>query len=151
VVANIREMTAADTPDVFSVRISTTENSVTMVELEEEYELTPDTLAEAIKFSAKGWVCEVDGQIVGFAMGDSKSGEMTVIAVLSEFECRGIGRMLLEKVRDWLFDSGHDEIWLLTTSDPNFRAYGFYQSQGWSATGLIIEEEEAEKFVLQKK
>jgi ribosomal protein S18 acetylase RimI-like enzyme len=147
---NIREMTVADIPDVFAVRVSTAENSVTMEELEEEYELTPETLSAAMQDSAKGWVCEVDDQVVGFAMVDGESGELTVIAVLSEFERRGIGQMLLGKVKDWLFDSGHDEIWLLTTPAPSFRAYGFYLSQGWTATGLIIEEEEAEKFVLQK-
>jgi ribosomal protein S18 acetylase RimI-like enzyme len=146
----IREMTVADIPDVFSVRVSTPENSVTIEELEQEYELTPETLAVAMQVSVKGWVCEVDDQIVGFAMGDSKSGEMTVIAVLPEFEGRGIGRSLLAKVRTWLFDSGHDKIWLLTTPDRSSRAYGFYLSQGWRATGLIIEEEDAEKFVLQK-
>lgn len=139
-----------DITDVFAVRVSTTENSVTMEELEDEYELTPDTIATALQTSAKGWVCEVEDRIVGFAMGDSETGEMTVIAVLSEFERRGIGQLLLDKVRDWLFDSGHDEIWLLTTPDLSFRAYGFYLSQGWTATGLIVEEEEAEKFVLQK-
>ena len=140
----------ADIPDVFAVRVSTAENSVSMKELEEEYELTPATLVAAMQVSTKGWVYEIDDKIVGFAMGDSESGEMTVIAVLSEYERRGIGRALLGKVSDWLFDLGHDEIWLLTTPDPSFRAYGFYLSQGWTATGLIIEEEEAEKFVLQK-
>jgi ribosomal protein S18 acetylase RimI-like enzyme len=146
----IREMTAADIPDVFAVRVSTAENSVTMEELEDEYELTPESLAAAIQDSAKGWVCEIGDQIVGFAMGNIESGELTVIAVLSEFECRGIGQMLLDKVRKWLFDAGHNEIWLLTTPDPSFRAYGFYLSQGWTATGVIIEEEETERFVLQK-
>jgi ribosomal protein S18 acetylase RimI-like enzyme len=143
-------MTAADIPDVFAVRVSTAENSVTMEELEDEYELTPESLAAAIQDSAKGWVCEIGDQIVGFAMGNIESGELTVIAVLSEFECRGIGQMLLDKVRKWLFDAGHNEIWLLTTPDPSFRAYGFYLSQGWTATGVIIEEEETERFVLQK-
>jgi ribosomal protein S18 acetylase RimI-like enzyme len=144
---SIREMTTTDIPDVFAVRVSTVENNVTMRELEEEYELTPDSLADAIQLSSKGWVCEVEGKIVGFAMGDSDNGELTVIAVLGEFERRGIGETLLATVRDWLFQSGHNEIWLVTTPDPNFRAYGFYLSQGWTATEEIIEEEE--KFVLR--
>lgn len=144
----IREMTVADLPEVFAVRISTVENNVTMQELEDEYELTPETLAAAMQLSAKGWVCEVDGRIVGFAMGDSESGEMTVIAVLAEYERRGIGERLLTQVQDWLFQSGHDEVWLVTTPDPNFRAYGFYQSKGWIATGEIVDDEE--KFVLCK-
>jgi len=144
----IRKMTVADLPEVFAVRISTVENSVTLQELEDEYELTQDSLAAAMQLSAKGWVCEVDGKIVGFAMGDSESGEMTVIAVLGAFERQGIGEKLLTKVRDWLFECGHDEVWLVTTPDPNFRAYGFYQSQGWIATGVIIDEEE--KFVVRR-
>lgn len=141
-------MTVADLPDVFDVRVSTVENSVTMQELEEGYELTPETLASAMQASAKGWVCELEGRIVGFAMGDNESGEMTVIAVLSDCERRGIGKRLMLKVQDWLFDSGHHEIWLVTTPDPSFRAYGFCQSLGWIATGIIIEEEE--KFVLRR-
>ena len=142
-------MTASDIPDVFAVRISTVENDVTMQELEEEYELTPDSLAVAMQVSAKGWVCEYEGKIVGFAMGNSENGELTVIAILKEFERRGIGEKLLTRVKEWLFQSGFDEIWLVTTPDPNFRAYGFYLSQGWKATGEIIEEEE--KFVLRNK
>jgi len=145
---HIREMTVADLPDVFGVRVSTVENSVTMQELEDEYELTPETLASAMQVSAKGWVCEIGGRIVGFAMGDNKSGEMTVIAVLSDCEQRGIGKRLMLEVQGWLFDSGHNEIWLVTTHDRSFRAYGFYQSLGWVATGVIIEEEE--KFVLRR-
>jgi GNAT superfamily N-acetyltransferase len=66
-------------------------------------------------------------------MGDSDTGELTVLAVLPKFEERGIGRAPLSRVCGWLFAVGHDELWLLTTPDPDFRAYGFYQSQGWRA------------------
>jgi len=144
---SIREMTTSDIPDVFAVRVSTVENDVTNRELEEEYELTPDSLADAMQIPAKGWVCETEGKIVGFAMENSDNGELTVIAVLGEFERRGIGETLLATVRDWLFQSGHNETWLVTTPNPNFRAYGFYLSQGWTATGEIIEDEE--KFILR--
>ncbi len=145
----IREMTAADLPAVFAVRVSTVENSITMRELREKHDITPKTLAAAMQDSVRGWVCEIDDRIAGFAMGDAATGEMTVIAVLSEFERRGIGEMLLARVRDWLFESGHKEIWLVTTHDPSFRAYGFYLSQGWTATGQIDDDEE--KFVLRRE
>ncbi len=145
----IREMSAADLPEVFTVRVSTVENTVTMEELEEYYELTPESLAEAMKDNAKGWVYEIDRKIVGFAMGDANSGEMTVLAVLPDFEGRGIGKQLLRKVQDWLFDLGHDELWLVTTPDPSYRAYGLYLSQGWHATGEMIDED-VEKFVLRR-
>jgi ribosomal protein S18 acetylase RimI-like enzyme len=120
-----------------------------MTELEEWYGLTPTTLAEAMQDTARGWVCEIDRKIAAFAMGDKASGEMTVLAVLPEFERRGIGNQLLRKVQDWLFAAGHKQLWLLTTPNPNFRAYGFYQSQGWVPTGEIVDDED-EKFVLAR-
>ena len=145
----VREMTAADLPEVFAVRVSTLENTITMRELEEDYGLTPVTLAKALQHSAKGWVCEIEGRITGFAMGDRDSGEMTVLAVVPGFEKRGIGKQLLERVQNWLFDAGHTELWLVTTPDPTFRAYGFYQAQGWVATGELVDGED-ERFLLRQ-
>ncbi len=144
---SFREMTAADMPQVFDVRLATTENAVTIERLEEKG-VTPASLAAAIEASAKGWVCEEDDKIVGFAMGDSKSGEVTVLALLPRCEGRGIGKQLLLMVQDWLFASGHEEIWLVTSPDPVFRAYGFYQALGWRPTGEIIDGDE--KFVLRR-
>ncbi len=143
-----RQMSVTDIPAAFHVRTSTVENALTVLELEEEYALTPGTLAEAMQGSAGGWVCEVDGQVVGFAMGDSDSGELTVIAVLPAFERCGIGKRLLAEVEAWLFESGHDELWLVTTRDTTLRAYGFYVSRGWISTGEIVEGDE--KFVLRR-
>jgi GNAT superfamily N-acetyltransferase len=140
-----RKMTAADIDAAFRIRTSTTENALSLQDLEEDYGLTPQTLATALQGSASGWVCEVDAQVVGFAMGDSEAGELTVIAVLAEHEGNGIGRRLLAEVESWLFGLGHEAIWLVTSPDPSFRAYQLYLSQGWRATGVIIEEDE--KFV----
>ena len=145
----IRAMTVEDLPEVFAVRVSTIENAITMAELEEWYGLTPETLAEAMQDAVRGWVCEIDRKIVAFVMGDKASGELTVLAVLPEFERRGIGKQLLKKVQDWLFSAGHKELWLLTTPNPDFRAYGFYQSQAWVPSGEIVDEED-EKFVLAR-
>ena len=144
----IREMTVADLPEVFEVRVSTRENSITLQEMEAEHGITPAGVAEAMQDFAKGWVCEVDGKIVGFSMGDADTGEMTVLAVLPEYEKRGIGKKLLTKAQEWLFGLGHEQLCLATTHNPNLRAYGFYLSQGWRATGELVTENE-EKFVLQ--
>ena len=140
-------MTTADLPQVFDVRVSTLENSVTLEYLE-ELGITPESVAAAIQDDAKGWVCETNGRIVGFAMGDKSDGEVTVLALHPDFEQRGYGKQLLARVRDWLFDAGHEEIWLLTGANESFRAYGFYQAQGWRPTGEVIGEDE--KFVLAK-
>jgi len=43
----------------------------------------------------------------------------------------------MELVQSWLFSLGHRELWLLENPDPAIRAYGFYRSLGWSATGEL--------------
>jgi ribosomal protein S18 acetylase RimI-like enzyme len=146
---NFRQMSVLDIPEAFEVRISTVENVVSIQELEDEYGLTPETLAVAMSGSSQGWVCTEDERIVGLAMGDQETGEMSVVAVRPEYEGRGIGGKLLNLVQDWLFESGHDELWLVTTPDPGFRAYGFYISRGWRPTGDIDDGDE--KFVLRRK
>ena len=144
-----REMEIYDVPAAFDVRTSTKENALTLEELEEDYELTPETLASAMRSTAKGWVCEADSKVVGFAMGDSANAELTVIAVLPDYEGRCIGKRLLSKVENWLFSLGYDELWLVTTPDPELRAYNFYVKRGWVPTGEIIDEDE--KFLLSAR
>lgn len=128
-----RPMTERDLEAAFSIRLSTKENAVTMKELAEDFGVTPEGLAQAMKADVKGWLCEADGAPVGFAMGDGSKGEVTVVAVLPGYERRGIGQRLLGHVRDWLFAAGHETIWLLANPDPAVRAYGFYRRLGWQA------------------
>ncbi len=130
-----REMTVLDLPAVFELRVATRENAVTMQELEEDYGITPRSLAEAMATHVRGWLCEDAGLAVGFAMGDRAKGEVQVVALRPSHERRGIGKRLLHKVTSWLFAEGHEEIWLLSNPDPSIRAYGFYRKLGWRATG----------------
>lgn len=130
-----REMTAADLPAIFALRLSTNENAVTMAELEEVYGVTPASLAEGLKSRLKGWLCEEEGKALGFAMGDRENGEVQVVAVLPGVEGRGIGRVVLAHVSAWLFGAGHQEIWLLANPDPEIRATGFYRRLGWRPNG----------------
>ena len=58
-----------------------------------------------------------------------------VLAVLPEYEARGIGSRLLTLVVEWLRSCGHDRIWLAASPKPEVRAYGFYRSLGWHPTG----------------
>ena len=123
-------MTVADLPEVFDVRASTLENTIKLQEMQEQHGLTAASVAVAMEDSARGWVCRVNGQIVGFSMGDAVTGEMTELAVRPDYEKREIGKKLLTKVQDWLFGLGHEQLCLVTTHNPDFRAYGFYLSQG---------------------
>tara|TARA_Y100001934_G_scaffold283308_1_gene402017 strand:- start:4700 stop:5026 length:327 start_codon:yes stop_codon:yes gene_type:complete len=81
--------------------------------------------------SHKGWLAEVDEQIVGFTMGDRTNGEMWVIAVLKALEGREIGRALMNRVEEWLSDCGWDEIWLTPDVDETLHAVGFYRHLRW--------------------
>ena len=94
-------------------------------------------MSEKLLGSYKGWLCERQGSVVGFAIGDRSSGEMWVIAVLPGHIGRGIGGALLEKVEAWLFSEGCSELWLTTDLDTRLRAYSFYKKHGWRVFGEI--------------
>jgi ribosomal protein S18 acetylase RimI-like enzyme len=126
----IREIEPGDIPDLFAVRVVTRENTLSREELA-ALGITEASILAVLGTAHRGWAGVVEDRIVGFAMGDRTSGEMTVIAMLPEHEGRGIGAALLVRVEDWLFAEGWDEIWLTTDEDTSLRAYGFYRKLGW--------------------
>ncbi|MEM7392322.1 MAG: GNAT family N-acetyltransferase [Verrucomicrobiota bacterium] len=126
----LREIKAEDMQTIFDIRVATWHNERGREELT-QLGITHDSVREQIKETHKGWLCEVDRQAVGFAMGDRTTGEMWVIAVLKAFEGRGIGGQLLQRVEAWLGSEGWNEIWLTTDQDETLRAVGFYRHLGW--------------------
>lgn len=127
----IRAIEIADLPTIFEVRIATWHNPNGAEELR-QFGITIESVARMLdEGSHRGWLCDIDGQTVGFAMGDRTSGEMWVIAVLKGFEGQGIGRELLKHVDDWPAAGGWSEIWLTTDVDETLRAVGFYRHLGW--------------------
>lgn len=62
---------------------------------------------------------------------------MVVLAVLPEYEGRGVGKRLLGEVVGELRALGHRRLWLAAAPDPAIRAHGFYRSQGWRPTGEV--------------
>jgi ribosomal protein S18 acetylase RimI-like enzyme len=129
-----RQIESKDISELLKVRVSTRENTMTMEALA-DVGITPESTIEALSVNVAGWLCEVSGNIVGFSMGDKNTGELLIVAVLPEYENRGIGRRLMELVQDWLFSHRHEEIWLLENPDPNVRAYGFYRKLCWVPAG----------------
>ena len=139
---SVRRMRVDDVPAVLEVRFSTVENAITLERLERDYGLTPASIARSMAEGVAGWLCEVEGEVAGFSMGDSRSGEVQVVAVAPRFEGLGIGAAVLARVRDWLFSAGHDEIWLCATPDLALRAHGFYRRLGWEASGRMVGDDE---------
>ena len=128
-----RAIESNDLPAIFDVRASTRENPFSREALW-EIGITEESTAELLRTTHRGWLCEAEKEIVGFAVGDGKTGELWVIAVLPEYEGKGIGSELLAKVEAWLHSLGWKEIWLWTSSDPKKRAFSFYSKRGWSVS-----------------
>jgi len=127
---NIREITEDDISDLFVVRTATHENRLTREELA-SLGITEESVRARLRGSFKGWLCEADKQVVGFAMGDRATGEMWVIAVLPPYIGQGIGSALLRRVEEWLQACGHTRLWLTTDVDTSLKAYRFYSQHGW--------------------
>ena len=126
----IREIKPEDIPSLFDIRIKTWHNSNGAEEML-QMGITHESVINMMEKTHRGWLAEVDGGIVGFTIGNQATGEMWVIAVLNEFENRGIGRLLMQKIEKWLFGKGSDKLWLVTDPNEEFRAVGFYHRLGW--------------------
>ena len=134
-IVEFREVIPADVPSLFYVRISTRENGYTLEELA-GLGITEKTVIEKLSSSFKGWLCQFDDLVVGFCIADRGTGEPWVIAVLSDFERKGVGNRLMALAEEWLWASGCNRAWLTTDVDTKLRAYGFYRNRGWLPCSL---------------
>lgn len=122
-----------DLPAIVDLRASTRENRLSREALR-QLGITEESTAGLLRTTHRGWLCEVGKKIVGFSIGDGKTGELWVIAVLPGFEAQGVGSRLLEMIEKWLWSLGWNELWLWTSSDPTKRAFSFYTKRGWHVT-----------------
>lgn len=81
----------------------------------------------------RGWVAEDAGHIVGFAIVDKQEHSVWALFVHPNFDQRGIGKELHQRLLDWYFAQSAEPLWLSTT--PGTRAEEFYRRQGWQQTG----------------
>lgn len=132
-----RQMTPADIPASFLIRTAAKENPFPMEALTASG-ITPASVTQMLATTHRGWVCEVAGNVVGFAIGNRRNGEFWVIAVLQEHEGKGIGRRLMLLVQDWLWSEGWTKLWLVTGVAPS-RAFHLYSKFGWRDCGPVGE------------
>lgn len=124
-----REAKIQDINQIQIVRNSVKENMLS------NPNLVSDKDCEAFLFErGKGWVCEIDDQIVGFAIADLKENNIWALFLKPEFEGKGIGTKLQNLMLDWYFASGKENVWLGTS--PNTRAEQFYSKSGWLKNGM---------------
>ncbi|MFZ1452897.1 MAG: GNAT family N-acetyltransferase [Ferruginibacter sp.] len=126
---NYREAIINDIAQIQFVRNAVKENMLS------DPALVPDKDVEVYMTKrGKGWVCEVDEIIVGFAIVDLLENNVWALFVHPDFEARGVGKKLHQVMMDWYFDQTNKKIWLGT--DPKSRAEKFYRMQGWKAVGV---------------
>jgi len=49
----------------------------------------------------RGWVCKIDGNIMGFSIVDLKENNIWALFLMPEFEEKGIGKALHRLMMDW--------------------------------------------------
>jgi GNAT superfamily N-acetyltransferase len=130
----IREATIEDITQIQIVRNSVNENMLSDPGL-----ITDEACKIFITQRGKGWVCEIENKIVGFAIADLQENNIWALFVHPDFEKQGIGRQLQRMMLEWYFSNTKKDVWLSTT--PNTRAEIFYRKSGWTETGLYNEKE----------
>ena len=133
----IREAQDSDIESLFDNRARTRENAIPRSYLA-SIGITPESWAVGLRSgSQQTWVC-FDGEVpVAFCGADADHGELVVLAVLPEYEGRGIGKRLLASAVSWLQSKECGRLWLAANPDPKGGSYGFYRAQGWRPTGEV--------------
>tara|TARA_Y100000815_G_scaffold262274_1_gene275446 strand:+ start:1250 stop:1696 length:447 start_codon:yes stop_codon:yes gene_type:complete len=123
-----REAKSADIQQIQKVRNSVKENMLSNPELVRDQDCY-----DFIINRGKGWVCEVENRIVGFAIVDLQDKNIWALFLMPEFEKKGIGRQLHKIMLNWYFTQTKSNLWLGTS--PNTRAEAFYRKAGYRETG----------------
>jgi len=132
-----RRAVPEDTPACIVLRGRTRENAISVERLA-TLGVTLESWQGGIASGAlPGHVGMVDGEIVGYCFGDRATGEIVVLALLPDYEGKGIGKALLGLVVDELRELGFTRLFLGCSSDPAVRSYGFYRHLGWRSTGTV--------------
>ena len=97
--------------------------------------LVPDSdVEDYITRRGKGWVCEIDGAVVGFAIADIIDNNIWALFIHPDFERIGIGKKLHSEMLNWYFSQTDKTVWLGTS--PKTRAELFYRKAGWKEVGI---------------
>lgn len=124
----IREATVNDIKQIQIVRNSVTENT-----LSDPSFVADEDCAEFLTVRGKGWVCEIENEIVGFSIVDLTGNNIWALFLKPEYEKQGIGRQLHDIMLDWYFEQTTANVWLGTS--PGTRAEQFYRKAGWKEIG----------------
>jgi GNAT superfamily N-acetyltransferase len=123
----LRQAVGADIPAMQRVRSAVRENRLVSTVISNE------AVREAIEDEGRGWVVESQGEVVAFAIGNNRNGNIWALFVHPDHERRGYGRRLHDTMLSWLWTQGLDRLWL--TTEAGTRAQVFYETAGWQLVG----------------
>src|SRR5437762_2921497 len=92
---NFREATISDIPQLHSIRIAVKENILADPSI-----ITKADYEDFLTVRGKGWLCEIENSIVGFAIIDLKEKNIWALFVHSDHERKGIGKQLQQIMLD---------------------------------------------------
>jgi GNAT superfamily N-acetyltransferase len=126
---SIRKAMSADIPAIWRVRYSVQENT-----------LRPGLITDAdvqqhLEVIGRGWVCEQEGAICAFAIGNARNGQVWALFVEPQAQGRGIGSALQAELLEWFRHQPVRTLWLTTAEGSRSRQ--FYEKHGWSCVGAV--------------
>lgn len=124
----IREAKIEDIKQIQIVRNSVKENTLSNPSL-----VTDEDCKQYLTERGKGWVCDIGGEIVGFAIVDLQENNIWALFLDPKFEKKGNGQKLHNQMLDWYFAQTKVKVWLGTAF--NTRAEKFYRKAGWTEVG----------------
>ena len=123
-----RVAVVTDIPQLVEVRFAVRENVLRNRAL-----VTEEMYVDYLTRRGRGWVAEVAGRVVGFAIADLEDHSVWALFVHPNFDRCGIGKALHEMLLRWYFGQTDHTLWLSTA--PGTRAEEFYRRRGWQETG----------------
>lgn len=124
-----REAQPGDIAQIQTVRNLVKENTLSNSAL-----VSDKDVEEFLFMRGKGWVCEIDKLVVGFAIVDLKEHNIWALFVHPDHDTKGIGKKLHGLMMRWYFTQTKETVWLGTA--PGTRAEKFYRMQGWKEVGV---------------
>ena len=104
-----REAIIDDIPELHRVRMAVRENVLNNPLL-----VKPDDYRRYLTTHGKGWLCEVQGKVAGFAIVDTEAKNIWALFVHPDHEKKGMGRVLHDLMLDWYFNKFQNGLWLGT-------------------------------------
>ena len=140
-----RAIESNDLPAISDVRASTRENPFSREALR-DIGITEKSTAEMLRTTHRGWLCEAEKKIVGFAVGDGKQANFGSSPCCQSMKVKGLAPSYWRKSRPGCIPLAGGRYGYGRHRDPRRRAFSFYSKRGWS-----VSERKAEIVYMKKQ